>query len=573
MTSEKLCNPDISPSLKSWGPPADLPRENVSISCGWGRLVVGHTFKDNNELIRVLSEETDGQRDLGLYIRNPQIVMAEAPQDLFIDPSFTYRLMLTGDIPSEDPQPPFHIRKLDPELDGAEINRIYQSRKMVPIDHAFLLENKDNPAIRYWVAVDQGTDSVMAVSMGIDHKHAFDDPENGSSLWALAVDPQAKYPGLGAAMVGHIAAFFKNKGRAFMDVSVLHTNTEAIALYEKLGFMHVPVFCVKNKNAFNEKLFAGPKPAEQLNPYAMIIINEARRRGIRVDILDAADNYFRLSMGASSVVCRESLTEMTSSIAMSRCSDKSTTMRILQEAGLRVPDQMVASSPAKNHAFLKKYGRIVVKPAIGEQGAGITVDVRTHNELENALDYAATVYSTVLLEEMVPGSDLRIVVINQEVVAAAIRKPPEVAGDGRHTILELVEKQSRRREQATQGESRIPIDSELRRTVHNTGYSLGDILPKGEVLRVRKAANLHMGGTIHDVTEQLHPDLAKAALKAARSLDIPVTGLDFIVTAPDQPDYAIIEANERPGLANHEPRPTAEKFIDFLFPQSIAKTA
>jgi len=30
----------------------------------------------------------------------------------------------------------------------------------------------------------------------------------------------------------------------------------------------------------------------------------------------------------------------------------------------------------------------------------------------------------------------------------------------------------------------------------------------------------------------------------------------------------IIEANERPGLANHEPQPVAERFIDFLFPQT-----
>ncbi|HRQ62195.1 MAG TPA: GNAT family N-acetyltransferase, partial [Alphaproteobacteria bacterium] len=187
--------------------------------------------------------------------------------------------------------------------------------------------------------------NVMAVCMSVDHKQAFDDPENGSSLWALAVDPQAKYPGIGIAMVEHIIKFFKQQGRAFTDVSVLHSNQEAIAMYEKIGFVQVPVFCVKNKNAINEKLFSAPKPAEKLNPYAMIIINEARRRGIRVDILDQADNYFRLSMGASSVVCRESLTEMTSSIAMSRCSDKSTTMRILKEAGLRVPDQIVAGSP------------------------------------------------------------------------------------------------------------------------------------------------------------------------------------------------------------------------------------
>jgi D-alanine-D-alanine ligase-like ATP-grasp enzyme len=88
---------------------------------------------------------------------------------------------------------------------------------------------------------------------------------------------------------------------------------------------------------------------------------------------------------------------------------------------------------------------------------------------------------------------------------------------------------------------------------------------------VRKTANVHTGGTIHDVTSELHLELRKAAIDAARAIDIPVTGLDFIVPAVNQPDYTIIEANERPGLANHEPQPTAERFIDLLFPQTVAR--
>ncbi|MFO7482060.1 MAG: N-acetylglutaminylglutamine synthetase, partial [Oceanibaculum nanhaiense] len=100
------------------------------------------------------------------------------------------------------------------------------------------------------------------------------------------------------------------------------------------------------------------------------------------------------------------------------------------------------------------------------------------------------------------------------------------------------------------------------------GYQLDSILPENETLLVRKTANLHTGGTIHDVTDQLHPALVDAAVKAARAIDIPVVGLDFIVPSPARPDYAIIEANERPGLANHEPQPTAERFIDLLFPQT-----
>ena len=69
----------------------------------------------------------------------------------------------------------------------------------------------------------------------------------------------------------------------------------------------------------------------------------------------------------------------------------------------------------------------------------------------------------------------------------------------------------------------------------------------------------------------LHPVLADVAVTAARALDIPVVGLDLIVSAVDQPDYVIIEANERPGLANHEPQPTAERFLDLLFPQTTMK--
>jgi D-alanine-D-alanine ligase-like ATP-grasp enzyme len=88
----------------------------------------------------------------------------------------------------------------------------------------------------------------------------------------------------------------------------------------------------------------------------------------------------------------------------------------------------------------------------------------------------------------------------------------------------------------------------------------------GQRVQVRKTANLHTGGTIHDVTAALHPTLRAAAESAARALRIPVVGLDFLVPAPDQEDYVIIEANERPGLANHEPQPTAQRFIDLLFP-------
>ena len=92
--------------------------------------------------------------------------------------------------------------------------------------------------------------------------------------------------------------------------------------------------------------------------------------------------------------------------------------------------------------------------------------------------------------------------------------------------------------------------------------------PHGERMRVRRTANLHTGGTIEDVTDRLHPEIADAAVRAAAALGIPVTGLDFLVPDVEGPDYVFIEANERPGLANHEPQPTVERFVDLLFPET-----
>jgi GNAT-family acetyltransferase (TIGR03103 family) len=218
--------------------------------------------------------------------------------------------------------------------------------------------------------------------------------------------------------------------------------------------------------------------------------------------------------------------------------------------------------------MLKKHGSLVVKPARGEQGRGVAVDLRTMDEVRLAIANASEKSSRVLVESYHPGEDLRIIVIGFEMVAAAIRRPASVVGDGRHTVRELIERQSRRRSAATGGESSIPLDPETERCVKNAGYTLDDVPDEGVCFAVRKAANLHTGGTIHDVTEDVNPELAEAAVTIARAIDIPVVGVDLIVPDVKSADYVFIEANERPGLANHEPQPTAERFIDLLFPLS-----
>lgn len=543
-------------------PPA---QSDVILDCGWGRLLFAQTFADGEILLEELLQERQGRRDIAFYVDDPHVLLSRRPQQVFLDPSHTYRLDLDGDLP-EETEAPFLIRPLERTADAIGVNRCYAQRHMVEVETEFFLSRRGDERYLHLVACDRSSGEILGTVTGLDHLAVFGDPEGGSSLWCLAVDSQAPYPGIGAALVHDLARRLQARGRAFVDLSVLYDNSEALALYDKLGFYPVQRFALKTRNSINEKLYIGSPPEEELNPYARIIVDEARRRGIGVEVLDAEGGFFRLTHGGRSITCRESLSELTTAVAMSRCADKAVTHRLLKAEGLKVPAQRRAGSAKENADFLQRHKRLVVKPLRGEQGQGVAVDLRSKEEVEAAVAAASKDGDAVLLEEFVEGEDLRIIVIGFKVVAAAIRRPAEVVGTGHHTIEALIEKQSRRRQAATQGESRIPLDEETRRCVQAAGYELDSILPEGKALLVRKAANLHTGGTIHDVTDQLHPQLVEAAVGAARAIDIPVVGLDFLVPSPTAPDYVIIEANERPGLANHEPAPTAQRFIDLLFP-------
>ncbi|WP_312219756.1 N-acetylglutaminylglutamine synthetase [Brevundimonas sp.] len=543
------------------------------LDCGWGRLLFAQTFETAAPLVEALRAEGPDRRDIAFYVRNPHVLLASAPQELFLDPSHTYRLDLATYRSSRRQPRGFTVRRLMSEADAQTVNDIYAKRRMVQAPPDFLWSHRDDRTLSYFVAEDLTTGAVIGTVTGVNHARAFEDPENGASLWCLAVDPQATQPGIGEALVRRLAEHFRTHGLAHMDLSVMHDNAQAIALYEKLGFRRVHFFGVKRKNPINEALFVGPSDDHALNPYARIIVDEARRRGIQTDIIDSEGGLFRLSWGGRSVRCRESLSELTSAVALSICDDKRVTRRIVEAAGVRVPRRIDPQDLGAIDEALETYGQLVVKPARGEQGKGVAVGLKTMADVQAALLRARRICPEVLVEEQVEGEDLRLVVIDYEVVVCAVRRPPRVIGDGRSTLRALIEHQSRRRAAATGGESSIPIDAETERTLAEAGYGLDDVAGEGEEILVRKAANLHLGGTIHDVTDEVHPVLVEAAVAAARAIDIPVTGIDLMVRAPDQPDYAFIEANERPGLANHEPRPTAERFIDLLFPLSARADA
>jgi GNAT-family acetyltransferase (TIGR03103 family) len=516
-------------------------RSDVVLDLGWGRLVFGHTFGDLRGVLDALRAEESGRRDICVYPRDPQVLIGLAPDELFLDPSLTFRLDLHRYRPRGELIRGVFVRTVTSGSEMEAINDIYARNGMVTGD-----------GITMWANHRTVT--------GVDHELAFGDPEGGTSLWCLAVDAQDAPPGTGEALVRVLAERYAARGRAYLDLSVMHDNAPAIALYRKLGFTQVPAVCVKRKNPINSPLFAArPPQLDELNPYARIIADEALRRGIRVEVTDADSGELRLSLGGRSVLTLESLSEFTSAVALSRCDDKRVTRRIMERAGVRVARGALAREGELDDAarLLDELGEVVVKPARGEQGQGITVGVRDREGLERAVALALPFCQDVLVEELVAGDDLRVVVIDHRVVAAAVRRPAE-----------LIAKTSRRRERATGGESSIPLDDITAEVVADAGFAMDDVPPNGRRIRVRRTANLHTGGTIEDVTARLHPEIAESAVRASRAIGIPVTGLDFLVPDLDGPEHVFIEANERPGLANHEPQPTVARFVDLLFPET-----
>jgi hypothetical protein len=332
----------------------------------------------------VLRAERLGRRDICIYPRDPHVLVARAPQELFVDPSHTYRLDFARYRAAPEVTRVSRIRPVADAEDVEGINQVYASARMLRAAPDVVLANASSEAFTYLVAEDAMTGRVV----GHGHRRR---PRRGVRRPRGRHQPvvPGRRPAVPAAR-GRArrwsARWSSSTRRAGAPTSTCRCCTTTSArsgCTSGSGFERVPVLCVKRKNPINEPLFVGPPSAdyERLNPYARIIADEARRRGIGVEVLDAEWGELRLSHGGRSIVTRESLSELTSAVAMSRCDDKRITRRVVEGVGIAVPRGRTATGDDDDLAFLAELGEVVVKPARGEQGQGITVGVRTPEQL------------------------------------------------------------------------------------------------------------------------------------------------------------------------------------------------
>jgi cyanophycin synthetase len=305
----------------------------------------------------------------------------------------------------------------------------------------------------------------------------------------------------------------------------------------------------------------------------------ARERDIPVRRLsDVA--LLQLGQGCHRQLVWAASTEQTSAIGVDIAGDKVVTKQLLAAAGIPVPEGIVAHSAEEAMDALDHLGApVVVKPVSGHHGRNIFV-ASTAEEVSTAWHAAGADGGQILVESYVAGSDYRVLVVGDRVAAAQL-SPAQVIGDGICDIAALVDQANSDPRRGTGHDrplTKIVLDNVSIAHLAGQGLAPMSVPALGQIVRLRSNANLSTGGTSTDVTDSMHPAVARMCARVAAVTGLDVCGIDLRLTDISQPLAAghtsgcVIEINTSPGLRMHlhpsegRPRDVAGHIIDQLYP-------
>lgn len=317
---------------------------------------------------------------------------------------------------------------------------------------------------------------------------------------------------------------------------------------------------------------------EEYGPSTRAILEAARKR--KIPVLPLGGGFYQLGYGRYARRIAATITDRTSCTAVDLVQDKQLCNRLLADHGVPVPESAVARSAEEAVALAEKLGPpVVLKPVHGHHGQGVSLFVSGEAAVRRAYELASYYDSRVLVEKQVPGRQYRLLVVGGRLVAASLRLPPRVVGDGKRTIRELVDelnRDPRRGDGHGRPLSRIYLDAVALACLARQGFTPRDVPGKGQVVFLRDNANLSTGGAAVDVTEQVHPANVRLAARVARLTGLDIAGIDVVagdIARPlEEQGGAIIEVNAAPGLRMHthpvegQPRDAGRAIVDELFP-------
>ncbi|CAM4294839.1 Putative gamma-glutamylcysteine synthetase (for the N_terminal part) and to cyanophycin synthetase (C-terminal part) [Listeria ivanovii subsp. ivanovii PAM 55] len=321
--------------------------------------------------------------------------------------------------------------------------------------------------------------------------------------------------------------------------------------------------------------------AEDMELSTQIIWKDAIARGIKVDVLDRAENFLRFQKGDHvEYIKQASKTSKDNYVSVLMMENKVVTKIILAENGIRVPFGDSFSDPvlALEAYSLFQGKQIVIKPKSTNYGWGISIFKNNFSleDYQEALNIAFSYDSSVIIEEFIPGDEYRFLVINDKVEAVLKRVPANVTGDGIHTIRELVNEKNT---DPLRGTDHLKPLEKIRTGPEETlmlsmqKLSWDSIPESGETIYLRENSNVSTGGDSIDYTAEMDDYFKEIAIHATQVLDAKICGVDIIVPREtiNRDKHAIIELNFNPAMHMHyfpyqgEQKKIGDKILDFLF--------
>ena len=317
----------------------------------------------------------------------------------------------------------------------------------------------------------------------------------------------------------------------------------------------------------------------RLGPSTASIVDEAVSRDIPYLRL-GRNSLIQLGAGVNQMRFQATITCKTSNIAVDIACNKEQTKKMLADASIPVAKGDICYDEEDLKDTIDDIGYpIVIKPLDGNHGKGASINVTNWEDAVKGLKHAKEYSRRVIVEKFVTGFDFRVLVINNEVIAAAQRVPAHVIGNGKNTIQELIDitnEDPRRGYGHENVLTEITIDRTTERLIENAGYTLGSVLPEGETLYLKSTANLSTGGTSVDVTDLMHPENVFIAERISRIIGLDICGIDIMAPNLTQSlkenGGVILEVNAAPGFRMHLapseglPRNVAAPVIDMLYP-------
>lgn len=239
--------------------------------------------------------------------------------------------------------------------------------------------------------------------------------------------------------------------------------------------------------------------------------------------------------------------------ALDEMDDKALLKQKFSAAGLPVPrgGGIWRFSQAKK-IFQTINKPAIVKPRAGSRGRHTTTFVSSLEELKAAYGIAKQLCFWVMVEEQLFGPVYRATVINYELCGVLRGDSPRVSGDGKSSLLELINKKNN---QDHPGVKNIIIDKRLVDFLARQNLALSNVPLAGTVINLSEKIGVNYGGSSSEDFEICHKDNKTLFERAAKVVSDPIVGFDFII--PDitkswkSQKCGFIEANSLPFINLH----------------------